>query len=130
MQRRHASAIVLIMLLCLPEGVIDMVRLHPALGCCLQISDEEEAMLPGIEAGVAHQAMKEGQEEQDFDDDDVPILQQVLFEATLVRLSLRLANHSDDRFSPCIMVLQHQDLQPMKCLLVCKCLLCPVSQRM
>lgn len=52
-------------------------------------------MLPAIEAGVAHEAVKMALEEEDIDDDDVPILQQVLFEATLVRLSLHLANYSD-----------------------------------
>lgn len=41
-------------------------------------------MLPAIEAGVAHEPVKDAQEEQEVDDDHVPILQQVLFEAILV----------------------------------------------
>ena len=41
-------------------------------------------MLPAIAAGVAPEAVKGAPEEQDADDDAVPILQQVLFEARLV----------------------------------------------
>ena len=50
----------------------------------MQINEEEEALLPAIVAGVAPGAVNSAPEEQDIDDDTVPILQQVLFEATLV----------------------------------------------
>ncbi len=43
-------------------------------------------MLPDIEAGLTHEAVRDFQEEEEIDDDNVPILQQVLFEATLVGL--------------------------------------------
>ena len=63
--------------------------------CCNQINEEEEAMLPAIEARAAPEALQGAQEEQgvDEDDDDVPILQQVLFEASLVRLSPSPPDH-------------------------------------
>ena len=54
--------------------------------CFKQINEEEEAMLPSIEAGVAPVAMAEAQEDLN-DDDTIPILHPVLFEPSLVSLS-------------------------------------------
>ena len=47
-------------------------------------------MLPALEAGVVPEAVQGAQEELDADDDDVQILQQVLFQATLVSSSQTL----------------------------------------
>ena len=54
--------------------------------CFKQINEEEEAMLPSIEAGVAPVAVAEAKDDLN-DDDNIPILHQVLFEPSLVSLS-------------------------------------------
>jgi hypothetical protein len=54
--------------------------------CFKQINEKEEAMLPSIEASVAPAAAAEAKEDSN-DDDNIPILHQVLFEPSLVSLS-------------------------------------------
>lgn len=51
---------------------------------CVQIDAEEKALLPDLEAGVMPEDLGGGKEEADADEDDPPMLQQVVFEASLV----------------------------------------------
>jgi hypothetical protein len=53
--------------------------------CFKQINEEGEAMLPNIEYGVAPMAVSNSEEDMN-DDDNIPILHQVLFEPSFVSL--------------------------------------------